>query len=268
SRFLNSFIFDCRGCVALSNRHAGIRFIIPSGRVSRPTRIMCKLLRETKVSSAPVLCEGEGHVCRVLKLSTDTVPMIIEVPHFGSLKNHEREIVVMKSFDGNNWTEHSFTLDYKSAEEFRIIYTDLESAENIFESSIVQICTLDVPAYLALISRPKKNTKDIGQDGGVIMSSVVPKVKVTFPEGAITKTTSVGVQVTKVIPDDLAEDDEHHSNSFSSIVSIEPRCRKFHKDIKIEMPLPDFVSFVNEAEEKKYKNNLKLFCNLMGKFIF
>ena len=33
-------------------------------------------------------------------------PVIIEVPHFASLRGHEREIVILRSEDGEHWKEH------------------------------------------------------------------------------------------------------------------------------------------------------------------
>lgn len=33
--------------------------------------------------------------------------MIIEVPHFGSLRGKEREIVILRSDNGETWREHT-----------------------------------------------------------------------------------------------------------------------------------------------------------------
>jgi ankyrin len=34
-------------------------------------------------------------------------PVILEIPHFASLRNREREIVVLRSDNGEKWTEHA-----------------------------------------------------------------------------------------------------------------------------------------------------------------
>lgn len=34
-------------------------------------------------------------------------PVIIEVPHFGSLRGKEREIVILRSDNGETWREHT-----------------------------------------------------------------------------------------------------------------------------------------------------------------
>lgn len=33
-------------------------------------------------------------------------PVIIEIPHFASLRGNEREILVLRSDDGKDWVEH------------------------------------------------------------------------------------------------------------------------------------------------------------------
>ena len=34
-------------------------------------------------------------------------PVIIEVPHFASLRGREREIVILRSDNGEKWSEHT-----------------------------------------------------------------------------------------------------------------------------------------------------------------
>jgi len=34
-------------------------------------------------------------------------PVILEIPHFASLRNREREIIVLRSDNGEKWTEHT-----------------------------------------------------------------------------------------------------------------------------------------------------------------
>ena len=34
-------------------------------------------------------------------------PVIIEVPHFASMRGKEREIVILRSDDGEHWREHT-----------------------------------------------------------------------------------------------------------------------------------------------------------------
>lgn len=34
-------------------------------------------------------------------------PVILEIPHFASLRNREREIIILRSDNGEKWTEHT-----------------------------------------------------------------------------------------------------------------------------------------------------------------
>ena len=67
-RFLASFLIDARGGTVQGSRHAGVRVIIPPGRVCMPTRITCKLVRGDKLAHPPPLKEGEAIVSRGLEL--------------------------------------------------------------------------------------------------------------------------------------------------------------------------------------------------------
>jgi ankyrin len=55
--------------------------------------------------------EGEALASRVLELGPVNTkflgPVIMEVPHFASLRGKEREIVILRSDNGENWREHS-----------------------------------------------------------------------------------------------------------------------------------------------------------------
>lgn len=54
--------------------------------------------------------EGEALASRVLELGPVSAkfigPVIMEVPHFASLRGKEREIVILRSDNGETWREH------------------------------------------------------------------------------------------------------------------------------------------------------------------
>lgn len=54
---------------------------------------------------------------------------------------------------------------------------------------------VDVPRFFALISRIRQEIALIGPDGGVLASTVSPKVQAVFPKGALQKRIKVGLQV-------------------------------------------------------------------------
>lgn len=43
--------------------------------------------------------------------------MIIEVPHFGSLRGMEREIVILRSDNGETWREHTLEASEEAVHE-------------------------------------------------------------------------------------------------------------------------------------------------------
>jgi ankyrin len=58
----------------------------------------------------PPIDECEARACRIISLAPNAVkfikPVALEVPHFASLRNGERELVILSSYDGGqNWKE-------------------------------------------------------------------------------------------------------------------------------------------------------------------
>lgn len=41
-----------------------------------------------------------------------TRPVIVEIPHFGSMRGQERELIILRSENGESWKEHLY--DYKT----------------------------------------------------------------------------------------------------------------------------------------------------------
>jgi ankyrin len=65
--------------------------------------------------------KGEAIASQVLELGPAGTkflgPVIIEVPHFGSLKGKEREIVILRSDNGKNWKEHTLEATEEAVQE-------------------------------------------------------------------------------------------------------------------------------------------------------
>ena len=74
-------------------------------------------------------------------------------------------------------------------------FSDLETAEDLYKRRITRILTSDFPHYFAIVTRVRTENAHIGQEGGVISSTVVPQVQAVFPDGALTKKIKVGLQV-------------------------------------------------------------------------
>lgn len=106
-----SFLVDARGGAMRGCRHSGIRIIVPARSAAQPTRITCRYVKPQRTLHPPQLMEGEALASRVLELGPVGAkflgPVVMEVPHFASLRGKEREIVILRSDNGETWREHS-----------------------------------------------------------------------------------------------------------------------------------------------------------------
>ena len=102
---------------------------------------------------------------------------------------------------------------------------------------ITRILTNDFPKYFALVSRVRHETHQVGEVGGVISSTIVPKAQAVFPEKALQKKIKLSLQAMP-IAHDLVTKTFGNRVAVSPIVTIEPRRRKFHKAITLTIPLP------------------------------
>ncbi|VDO09450.1 unnamed protein product [Rodentolepis nana] len=108
--FLVSFLVDARGGLLESKRYPGLRFIIPPNASIGPLRIICRLLRYPSYAVQPPFNDGEGLACRLIEVGPVGVhfnsPILIEVPYCASVRNNQREIIVLRSENGEIWKEH------------------------------------------------------------------------------------------------------------------------------------------------------------------
>eukprot|EP00079_Xenopus_tropicalis_P037920 XP_017951691.1 PREDICTED: ankyrin-2 isoform X3 [Xenopus tropicalis] len=301
SSFLVSFMVDARGGAMRGCRHNGLRIIIPSRKCTAPTRVTCRLVKRHRLATMPPMVEGEGLASRLIevgpsgaqflgKLHLPTAPpplnegeslvsrilqlgppgtkflgpVIVEIPHFAALRGKERELVILRSESGDNWKEHfcEFTEDELN-EILNGMDEVLDSNEDLEKKRICRIITRDFPQYFAVVSRVKQDNNLIGPEGGILSSTVVPQVQAVFPEGALTKRIRVGLQAQPVIVE-LVKKILGNKATFSPIVTLEPRRRKFHKPITMTIPVPKASS---EAMLNGYGGEtptLRLLCSITG----
>nr|CAD7427611.1 unnamed protein product [Timema monikensis] len=202
SSFLVSFLVDARGGAMRGCRHSGVRVIVPPRKATMPMRVTCRYLKRDKLSHPPPLMEGEALASRILELGPVGAkflgPVIIEVPHFGSLRGMEREIVILRSDNGETWREH--TLEASDDAVHQVLNDsfegeELSALEEVNAGRTTRILTTDFPQYFAVVSRIRQEVHAIGPEGGMVSSSVVPQVQAVFPQGALTKKIKVGLQV-------------------------------------------------------------------------
>ncbi|XP_076747704.1 ankyrin-3 isoform X28 [Maylandia zebra] len=242
SRFLVSFMVDARGGSMRGSRHNGMRIIIPPRKCTAPTRITCRLAKRHKLAYPPPMVEGEGLVSRLVEVGPAGAqflgPVIVEIPHFGSMRGKERELIVLRSDNGDTWKEHQSDIRPEDLTELLSgMDEEMDSPAELEKKRICRIVTGDFPQYFAVVSRIKQESNHMGPDGGVLSSSTVPMVQASFPPGALTKKIRVGLQA-QPVPDDMVRAVLGNRATFSPIVTVEPRRRKFHKPITMTIPVP------------------------------
>ena len=83
--------------------------------------IQPRYLKKDKLIHPPPLMEGEAIASRILELGPAGAkflgPVIIEVPHFASLRGKEREIVILRSDNGENLKEHTLEATEEAVQE-------------------------------------------------------------------------------------------------------------------------------------------------------
>ncbi|XP_069685687.1 ankyrin-3-like isoform X5 [Periplaneta americana] len=268
--FLVSFLVDARGGAMRGCRHSGVRVIVPPRKAAMPMRVTCRYLRKDKLSNPPPLMEGEALASRILELGPVGAkflgPVIIEVPHFASLRGKEREIVILRSDNGDTWREHTLDASEEAVQDVlneSFEGEEMSQLEDLHTNRITRILTVDFPHYFAVVSRTRQEVHAIGPEGGMVSSSVVPQVQAVFPPSALTKKIRVGIQA-QPIPAELAAKLLGNRVAVSPIVTVEPRRRKFHKPITLTIPVPQAA---NKGMINQYSGDaptLRLLCSITG----
>ncbi|XP_015240103.1 PREDICTED: ankyrin-1 [Cyprinodon variegatus] len=266
--FLVSFMVDARGGSMRGSRHHGLRVIIPPRTCAAPTRITCRLVKPQKLTTPPPLVEGEGLASRIISLGPSSMqflgPVIVEIPHFASLARGDRELVVLRSENGSVWKEHRNRYGDEVLETIlNGMDEDLESQEELEKKRIRRIISTDFPLYFAVVSRVQQESDLIGPEGGRLISKLVPHVEAIFPETAVTKRVRLGLQA-QPIPDELLTRQLGNQATFSPVVTIEPRRRKFHRPIGLRISLPPSWKESPRDAGEGDTTSLRLLCSVIG----
>ncbi|XP_044029827.1 ankyrin-1-like isoform X4 [Siniperca chuatsi] len=266
--FLVSFMVDARGGSMRGSRHHGLRVIIPPRTCAAPTRITCRLVKPQKLTTPPPLVEGEGLASRIISLGPSSMqflgPVIVEIPHFASLGRGDRELVVLRSENGSVWKEHRNRYGDEVLETIlNGMDEDLESHDELEKKRIRRIISTDFPLYFAVVSRIQQESDLIGPEGGRLTSKLVPHVEAIFPDTAVTKRVRLGLQA-QPIPDELLTRHLGNQATFSPVVTIEPRRRKFHRPIGLRIPLPPSWRESPRDAGEGDTTSLRLLCSVIG----
>ena len=66
-------------------------------------------------------------------------PIILDVPHFASVKNHEREIVILRSDNGETWKEHVY--DYSGSNIMEMLKSTFDKEGQLFTKQYINQCS-------------------------------------------------------------------------------------------------------------------------------
>jgi len=206
-------------------------------------------------------------------------PVVLEIPHYASLRGKEREIMILRNDSGEKWYEHPIVTTDTAIEEALGCTLDLASHDDGQSNAnnddslstassklrITRIITNDFPKYFALVSRVRHETHAVSEVGGVISSTIIPKAQAVFPEKALQKKIKLSLQAMP-IPYELVAKMFGNRVAVSPIVTIEPRRRKFHKAITLTIPLPKspLKGMINNYAHNNDSYSLRLLCSITG----
>ncbi|XP_073910697.1 ankyrin-1 isoform X3 [Castor canadensis] len=266
--FLVSFMVDARGGSMRGSRHNGLRVVIPPRTCAAPTRITCRLVKPQKLSTPPPLAEEEGLASRIIALGPAGAqflsPVIVEIPHFASHGRGDRELVVLRSENGSVWKEHKSRYGESYLDQIlNGMDEELGSLEELEKKRVCRIITTDFPLYFVIMSRLCQDCDTIGPEGGSLKSKLVPLVQATFPENAVTKKVKLALQA-QPVPDELVTKLLGNQATFSPIVTVEPRRRKFHRPIGLRIPLPPSWTDNPRDSGEGDTTSLRLLCSVIG----
>uniref|UniRef100_A0A663EDY6 Ankyrin-1 n=1 Tax=Aquila chrysaetos chrysaetos TaxID=223781 RepID=A0A663EDY6_AQUCH len=266
--FLVSFMVDARGGSMRGSRHHGLRVVIPPRACAAPTRITCRLVKPQKLPAPPTLAEEEGLASRIIALGPAGAqflsPVIVEIPHFASCGRGDRELVVLRNENGSVWKEHRNRYEESYMDQLlNGMDEELESLEELEKKRVCRIITTDFPLYFVVMSRICQDCDLIGPEGGCLKSTLVPMVQATFPDTAVTKKVRLALQA-QPVPDELVTKLLGNQATFSPIVTVEPRRRKFHRPIGLRIPLPPSWKDNPRDSGEGDTTSLRLLCSVIG----
>nr|XP_022319718.1 ankyrin-2-like isoform X15 [Crassostrea virginica] len=254
--FLISFMVDARGGAMKGRRHSGIRIIIPPNRASMPTRVTCRLIKKDKLIHPIPIGEGEALAARIIEMGPVATKflgrILIEIPHFASLRGKEREIKIMRSTNGDKWEEHPIVATDDAVQKaLSESMEDLDYEDELAGKRVTRILTDDFPRYFALVTKVREEKQWVGEEGLILSSTVVPQVQAVFPKGAVNKNIKVGLQAQPVSPE-LVSKLLGNRVAVSPIVTLEPRRRRFHTAITLTIPVPKAAQkgMINQYENE------------------
>ncbi|CBY21690.1 unnamed protein product [Oikopleura dioica] len=174
--FLACFLVDARGGTLKSKRIPGFRLIVPPNAVEKPTRIFA---RSSSAKNQPKLFDCEAAATPVIELSPVhfKANVVLDIPVLGEHRSNT-EMVVLKSSMESKWYSLQDHLD------------DSESEDPAFEECCKRLRLKKLPQFIFVHTRPQVVSLNVTPAGGTL-AAIDERLRVTFPEGALTKPTTV-----------------------------------------------------------------------------
>ncbi|CBY32237.1 unnamed protein product [Oikopleura dioica] len=219
--FLACFLVDARGGTLKSKRIPGFRLIVPPNAVEKPTRIFA---RSSSAKNQPKLFDCEAAATPVIELSPVhfKANVVLDIPVLGEHRSNT-EMVVLKSSMESKWYSLQDHLD------------DSESEDPAFEECCKRLRLKKLPQFIFVHTRPQVVSLNVTPAGGTL-AAIDERLRVTFPEGALTKPTTVIPLISLIY--------SIHRTACpagvltSPILTLEPRRRRFHRTVIYNIPTP------------------------------
>ena len=247
---------------------SGVRILTRRGDDSSPAPVTCRLVTRKHIWPPPLM-EGEALASKMLEMlpTGDNLPgpVLIEVPHFASLRNSNREVIILRNENSWNWERHpTKATDDALKEAFGDNLEGIEIAEDLHQKQVTRILTRDIPRFFAIVTRIVQNNSYLDRLGGVIHSSVVPQVQVDFPPETLNKPTEIGLQALPIPPEVVSKLCGDRV-TVSPVVTVEPRRRKFRGSVTLSIPLPGAAKRdAGGSDSSAPPHTLRLVCSITG----
>nr|XP_033784047.1 p53-induced death domain-containing protein 1 isoform X1 [Geotrypetes seraphini] len=215
------FTVTSKGCrVFLS---CGTCFCFPQGAVSSLVVIQYR-----RLAPDPQWVKLQHHdvlLSEILELKPHGIKFLQEVqlwmPYIPPRVFRRREVVI-RTFSGQSWNDLSTKLELKGKHKQHLA-----------------CCNVPHFSWFLVVSQLVEDQCNIPQEGGMLVSSVEPAIKVRFPPGVTEETRSVKMQVLPVDIEKLQEIAHDLDTRASPLLCLsQSSATQFLRPVKIQLPLP------------------------------
>ncbi|XP_007433236.1 p53-induced death domain-containing protein 1 [Python bivittatus] len=147
----------------------------------------------------------------------------IWMPYASPRSLHDRELII-RTFDGQKWSDLGTRVKCKGKKR-------------------LACCSVSHFSWFLVVSRLVENECEVSQEGGLLVSTVDPNIKVTFPPGVTKEARTVKLQVLLVSTKELREITGDSETVASPLLCLSQNSTvDFLQPVKIQLPLPSGVT--------------------------